>query len=357
MAHMASFVVLLIVLLAVAGLFVYLMADFLLPLFLSLLLVVIFGPVHRWITDRLGGRRRLAAGATTVAILLVVLVPLSALFAMATVEGVKMYDGLSDARFDLHDVARSVAGWADQVGWNVSADAIEQEMTTRLKQLLTPLVLNTPGFLGKTAIGVVVMILGVYFFLADGPAMIRTTMRLSPLDDKYEEQLIKEFDKISRSVVLATLLSALAQGLLAGIAYYFLGLGSVVLLAMLTGLLAMVPFLGAASVWIPVSLWLVFFQDRVVAGIVLFVFGTLAISLVDNIIKPLILHGRASLHPLLALLSIIGGVQAMGPIGIFVGPMVVVFFQALLNMLHTELGELGGDVSMSREDVIEAIQS
>jgi len=61
----------------------------------------------------------------------------------------------------------------------------------------------------------------------------------------------------------------------------------------------------------------------------------------DNVIKPLVLHGRANLHPLLALLSVLGGVQALGPIGIFVGPMVVVFFHALLNMLHTELNTIG----------------
>jgi len=356
-ARIQSFVVLLIVLLAVAALFVYLMADFLLPLFLSLLLVVIFGPVHRWITERLGGRRRIAAAATTVAILLVVLLPLTGLMTMATVEGVRLYEQLSDAEVDLHDVARQLSAWAGHVGWNLPADEIEQEMTERAKQMLAPLVLATPGFIGRTLIGLAVMILGVYFFFADGPAMIRTVMRLSPLDDKYEEQLIRQFDVVTRAVVLATLLSAAAQGLLAAIGYWFLDLGSVALLSMLTGLLAMVPFLGAASVWLPVAGWLIFFQDRPIAGLVLLVYGTLVVSLVDNLIKPLILHGRSSLHPMLALLAIIGGVQAMGPVGIFVGPMVVAFFQALLNMLHEELGQLGADVSITREDVKQAIET
>ena len=63
----------------------------------------------------------------------------------------------------------------------------------------------------------------------------------------------------------------------------------------------------------------------------------------DNVIKPLVLHGQSNMHPLLALLSVIGGVQALGPIGILVGPMIVAFLQALLNILHTEL------VGMSRQ--------
>lgn len=357
MARMVSFFVLLTILLVFGGLFVFLMADFLLPLFLSLLLVVMFGPVHRWLTDHLRGHRRWAALATAVLIALAVLLPLSGIMTMAGVEGVRLYDDLSESRIDLHDVSRELSRWAGEVGWQLSPDAIERDLIDRLRQLLTPMVLRTPGYLAKLVVGVCVMMLGVYFFFADGPVMIRAVMRLSPLDDRYEEQLISQFDSISRAVVLATLLSAIAQGFLAGIGYYFTGLGSVVLLALLTGLLAMVPFVGAAAVWFPVSLWLFFVENRPVAAIVLFLYGALIVSMVDNLIKPAVLHGRASLHPLLALLSVIGGVQALGPIGIFVGPMVVVFFQSLLNMLHDELERMGADVSLTPEKLEEAVQT
>ena len=67
------------------------------------------------------------------------------------------------------------------------------------------------------------------------------------------------------------------------------------------------------------------------------IFGTAVVSTVDNIVKPVVLHGRSNLHPLLALLSVLGGIQVLGPIGIFVGPMVVAFLQTLLNLLHDEL--------------------
>ena len=64
------------------------------------------------------------------------------------------------------------------------------------------------------------------------------------------------------------------------------------------------------------------------------------VSTVDNIIKPIVLHGQSKLHPLLALLSVLGGVGALGPIGIFVGPIAVAFLQAALTMLQTELDSL-----------------
>lgn len=196
---------------------------------------------------------------------------------------------------------------------------------------------RTTALIGRLAIGLVIMAVAMYFFLADGPRMIDTIMRLSPLDDRYERELLSDFTNVSRAVVLATLLSAIVQGLLGGVGYYLAGFQSVVLLILLTTLLAMVPFVGAAAVWFPAALWLYFFDERPLAAILMLVYGAAVVSSVDNLIKPLVLHGRSRLHPLLALLSVLGGVNALGPIGILVGPMTVAFLQTLLNILHREL--------------------
>jgi predicted PurR-regulated permease PerM len=137
------------------------------------------------------------------------------------------------------------------------------------------------------------------------------------------------------------LLSAVVQGILAGFGYFFAGLDSVFLLTMLTMLFALIPFVGATAVWLPCALWLFLFEDRTAAAVALAVYGALVVSMADNVIKPLVLQGRSNMHPLLALLSVLGGVKAMGPIGIVVGPMVVAFLQPLLVMLQTELKTLG----------------
>ena len=193
-------------------------------------------------------------------------------------------------------------------------------------------------FVFQTTVGLVILVIAVYFFLVDGPSMIRTLMRLSPLDDNYERQLLEQFDRTSRAVVLASILSALVQGLLAAIAFYFCGLKSVVLLFSVTSLMALIPFLGAASVWVPCALYLGAVDQRWPAAIMLAVYGALVVSSIDNVIKAYVLHGHSQLHPLFALLSVLGGVQVFGPIGILVGPMVVVFLQTLLEILNHELG-------------------
>ncbi len=208
-----------------------------------------------------------------------------------------------------------------------------------LQDMVLQLSTATGGVLAQLLIGLGIMMLSVYFFLLDGPAMTETLMRLSPLDDDYERQLLMEFDRTSRAVVLASMLSALAQGILAAIAFYFLDFNSVVLLFLITCLMALVPFLGAASVWVPCALWLGAVDQNWGAAIGLAIYGTLVISSIDNVIKVFVLHGRSQLHPLFALLSVLGGVTVFGPIGILVGPMVVVFLQTLLEILNHELRE------------------
>jgi predicted PurR-regulated permease PerM len=190
----------------------------------------------------------------------------------------------------------------------------------------------------KLGFGLLIMIVSLFFLLAEGANMLEALIQISPLEEQHVRELAKEFDRACRAIVSATLLSAIAQGLLAGIGFYFAGLrSSVALLMLLTMVLALVPFTGAAAVWIPVSLYLYLFQGNMTAAIGLAIYGALVISSSDNVIKPLVLHGQSKLHPLLALLSVLGGIQALGPIGIIVGPMVVVFLQTLLKILQREL--------------------
>jgi predicted PurR-regulated permease PerM len=207
----------------------------------------------------------------------------------------------------------------------------------------------TSAFVGSVLIGTAIMVFSLYFFLLDGDRMLKSVQGLSPLDDEHETELIEEFGRVSRAVAVATLLSALTQGVLAGIGFWFCGLESIFLLTLLSAVLAMVPFVGAASVWIPCSLYLYFVDQNLTAAIGLAIYGVAVISMADNVIKPMVLHGQSNLHPLLALLSVIGGVSALGPIGIVVGPMVVVFLQTLLKILRRELDGIEHDLDTTAE--------
>jgi predicted PurR-regulated permease PerM len=398
--RVVSFIVLVSIILLIGALSFKVMAQFYVPLFLAAVLVVVFRPLHRWMLYQCAGRKRLAAGLTTISIVLIVLLPLTGLLVRAIAEGSAMVSDykaslpavvamtptvdprdheaadasqkLSNVKVTnaknavaepgakvvkkvatedlqaialhhfLDDMIETVDRLLMRLGLpTLPAEDVHTYIHEKLTQAAAPLAFGGVRILVGSLIGLAIMVLSLYYFFADGPAMIDTLMRLSPLDDGYEQELLDKFGDISRSVVLATLLSAVVQGLLASVGYYFVGIDRIFFLTALTMFLAMVPFIGAAAVWVPVCAWIYFYQDRTMPAALLALYCTVVVSMVDNVIKPMVLHGRSNLHPLLALLSVVGGAQALGPIGILVGPMLVALLQALLVMLNKELHILG----------------
>ncbi|GAB5404077.1 MAG: hypothetical protein Aurels2KO_23080 [Aureliella sp.] len=218
-----------------------------------------------------------------------------------------------------------------------TVEAMREKVVAYVQPRLLAVTGATGAFVVKLVFGSVILVVATFFFLYDGPAMIKAVMDLSPLDDTYEQELLLEFDRISRAVVLATLLSAITQGITAGIGYYFVGMDFLVLLIMLTTVFAMVPFVGPAVVWLPVCLYVGIYDGRVLAASLLALWGIGVVGTIDNLVKAFVLHGQSQLHPLLALLSVLGGVQTLGPVGIVVGPMVVAILQTLLSILQREL--------------------
>ena len=400
MPRVVSFIVLLAFILLIGAMFFQVMVQFIVPLFLAAVLVVIFKPLHLWVSEKCGRRVKLSAAVTTLLIVLIVLLPISLMLIRAVSEGAELYSAFSNVKKtpstassesilestteeksarqnntenqdndktdeetgilvdanSLHVVIEkllpTINSWGAKLQLpELKANLVQEYIDENLKEFAAPLALGGVRALVSTMLGLAIMVLTLYYFFADGPNMVAGLMKLSPLDDAYEQELLDKFGDISRSVVLAILLSAVVQGFLAGIGYFFAGVHNVFFLTVLTGFLAMVPFVGAAAVWVFVCLYL-FYSGATTAAIVLAVYCALVGSMVDNVIKPLVLHGQANLHPLLALLSVIGGIQALGPIGILVGPMLVAFLQALLNMLNKELKLLGQESDATGKPVV-----
>ncbi|TWT90112.1 putative inner membrane protein [Pseudobythopirellula maris] len=417
--RVVSLLVLVAVVLLIGMMFFRVMAGFLVPLFLAAVLVVVFQPLHDWVKGHLPNRPRLSALATTLLITLIVIGPSVWLGWNAYRETETVVSSLLDED-SRRQLAEKLGGEAQRaIGWyqeNVDASFNYKETIGEYTGEAASWV-GALGLLGvqtifAVVVGTVVMIIGLYYFFADGPKMLTTLMRLSPLDDDYEKELFDRFVQVSRAVVVATLLSAVVQGLLAGPGYYFAFRASegpapaeaaaeaptedpdssrqqslprlnaaagnvapsdgaadggaasdgdleleyetpIFLLTVLTIVLAVVPFLGAASVWVPVSLWIFFVQPNGFwPGIVLAIYGFAIVSTSDNLIKPIVLHGQSNLHPLLALLSVLGGIQVLGPIGILVGPMLVAFLQALLEMLRREMEGMHAEESTAAGNAV-----
>ncbi|MEX0611070.1 MAG: AI-2E family transporter [Pirellulales bacterium] len=349
MPRVISLIVLLAIILLVGAVFFQVIAEFIVPLFLACVLLVVFHPLHAWILQRFPRYPRLSALLTTVLILLVVLLPLTWLTWNAYLESAHAVEWLQGT----HGQALTKQGflWINRTVERVTDRPFQtpepKELLTRTTEYLGPFLLAGVQTILGMILGLVIMVIALYFFLADGPAMIKTFMQLSPLEEEHELELLARFGQISRSVVVATLLSAVAQGVAAGIGYYFMlpSEAPIFLLTALTMVLAIVPFIGAAGVWVPVCIGLLLLGSGdgqqpgsnwpSVLGFA--AYCAVVVSGLDNVIKPYVLHGQANLHPLLALLSILGGVKVLGPVGILVGPMLVSFLQALLSIFQREV--------------------
>jgi predicted PurR-regulated permease PerM len=340
MNRVISLIVLLALVVVFGALFYLVVFRFFVPLFLAALFAMLFEPLHRWFVNRCRGHDRLAAGLTAVAILLIVLIPTVTVVYLGAHDAVRFMHGTERVRFDQESVDRLIAQVNSWTSLNLDPKQIREELTTRINEWFTPIAKKTPAVLLDFLVGCFVLILALYYFLADGPQMMNTITKLVPLEQHNQQRLIDEFEEISRAVVSSHLVGGLVIAVLTGIGFYFAGLRSVFLLMMLTFLGSMVPIVGSASIWVTVCAWLAIADDRLVAAIILGAYCLGVVTVVDTLVKPALLHGQSKLNPLLAVLSVLGGVEALGPIGLFVGPMAVAFLQVGLNMLQSQLAAL-----------------
>jgi predicted PurR-regulated permease PerM len=340
MNRVISLIVLLALVLLFGGLFYLVVFRFFVPLFLAALFAMLFQPLHHWITGQCHGHNRLAAGLSTTAIMLIVLVPTVMVVYSGARDAVHLMRGTDRMHFEAASFDRLIEQVNSWFSLHLDPKEIREALTTKINEWLAPIARKTPAVLLDFLIGCFVLILGLYYFLADGQQMLGTVMKLVPLEQHNQQRLIDEFEEISRAVVGAHLLGGLTIAILTGIGFAIAGLKSVFLLMMLTFLGSMVPIVGSASIWVTACAWLIFVDGHTLAGIVLGLYCLAIVTVVDSILKPLLLHGQSKLNPLLAVLSVLGGVEALGPIGVFVGPMAVAFLQVGLNMLQTQLADM-----------------
>jgi predicted PurR-regulated permease PerM len=330
----------------VGAFFFRVVQPFVLPLVLAAVLCVLFWPIHRWVIRLCRGHERIAAGITTVVILTAVLLPIGGGLTLAGLQIVRSSQRVTDSlnlaeKTEEWIDVRPRSAWSDWNAW--LAERFSQEQLSRMRQAASNVLLNAAQALYRRTthfvadllsflIGLVILVLALYYFLADHRTILSETSRLSPLDDEDDQQLQDSFVRVCRGVLLGNVLAALLQAVLNGLGFFIAGVEGVWILAVCTFVMSFIPFLGAASVWIFVVIVLLF-EERFLAAGLLAVYGTVVVSSVDNFIRAYAIHDRSSIHPLVALISILGAIQLVGLWGIIIGPVAAGVFYALLDIL------------------------
>jgi predicted PurR-regulated permease PerM len=334
--------------LALVALFAYLLylifSPFLVPLCWAVVFTIMFLPVHQRIRRRIRGPNR-AALLTTLLVTALIIVPgllVLGIFTVQAMEVVQWAQGeWEQGRTPLRDFlerAFPMQGFLDRLAERGISEEQVTEWGRQKLQQLGGFIVGQAGRLLRNFVFLLfdlfVLLFATFFLFRDGGELLERLRRALPLDETVREGLIYIGHNVLYASVFSSLVVAAAQGALGGLLFWLLGIGAPVLWGIVMAFLSLLPILGAWMVWVPAALYLVGVGEYLKA-VILVVVGALVISMVDNVLRPILLSGRAEMNGLLVFISILGGIAAFGLLGIVLGPILVAFASALLEFYTT----------------------
>jgi predicted PurR-regulated permease PerM len=181
------------------------------------------------------------------------------------------------------------------------------------------------------AAGMVVMVMSIYFLLADGPRLLAFVREKTTLPKRQLDRLINAFATMCRSVILASVVSGVIQSVLFGVAAAFVGTLNGLVVGFMVFISSFIPLIGTAPVTVGAALHQ-FVTGQNVAGVTFLIFA-LVVAVVDNFVRPMIYKGSGDLHPLLGFIAAFGGLFVLGFSGVFLGPVVAGLFVVTVEQL------------------------
>jgi predicted PurR-regulated permease PerM len=312
------------------------------PLLWALLLGSLLAPANRRLADRLGGRTRLASAITMILTVLLFMLPVAVIAGAVAGQAAQLLHKLNSlapqttdaASLDLSSLpwlhgplewleAHAGISIADVHGWLVAAG---KNVLQFLASSGGTFVLGALG----TLVSFLLMLFVLFFVLRDGPAMAQKVVRLLPIEQRMRGKLYQHLKEVTRAVFMGIGVTALVQGALLGIGFWIAGLPSALVFGVLGALFALVPLVGTVIIWGPGALYLAS-QGDYGHAIFLALWGAIVVGMVDNFLRPLLISGRAEVPTLAVFVGVMGGLQAFGFIGLFVGPIVLGLLIALFR--------------------------
>jgi len=213
-----------------------------------------------------------------------------------------------------------------------SAGAIVENIRTLGRGVVSSLSAGIGNAAGMV-VDFVLMMLTLFFFLKDGGAILTRSRAYLPFSEEDKSKLISRGRDMIISTVYGGVLIAVVQGFVGGIGFYFLGIKSPVLWGCAMTIMSFLPLIGTFSIWGPAVGYL-FIIGSYGKGIILLLYGFLVITMVDNILRPIIVSGRTKMPALAVFFSVLGGIKFFGPIGFIMGPLVLALFVSVFEIFR-----------------------
>jgi predicted PurR-regulated permease PerM len=317
------------------------------PILWATALATLFYPLHERVLRLTRHRANLAAVISTVLSIAVFAAP-TAFFISSFLAEVRnlwpaVQSGLGPQTFERLAILidgsplRPVIPWFFQDQPYIGAETIEAALRDLLSAFSNWAIVQLEA-VGRSAPGqivsVVMTVITYYFLLRHGPGWVTQLKQALPLEREHAESLTRIAATTINAVFRGVILTAVVQAFLAGIGFWIAGAPAAVVLGGITMIAALIPLVGPVAVWLPVSIGLVA-AGRPGAGIGLFLWGALVVSMVDNFLRPFVIGRETKLPVLWLFLALLGGLKTFGFLGILLGPIVLSLFLACIR-IYTE---------------------
>lgn len=337
--------------LLVLYLFYRILEPFLIVIILAITLVSLFYPNYVELNTRLKGHPGLSSIIMCTIITLLIIVPLL-LFGLALVQELNTAYASFREEIEAGRIQQTLPGqesalfrelW-ERIGRYFGIQRMDVRSTIssvldRTANYLLEHYSQILGGIGSFLFRFFVMVFTMFFFFRDGHRFLAEIKKLIPLAPEYEDMVLAKLKDVVYATFFGIFATGICQGILAGLVFFILGINNPILWGTATAILSLVPVIGTAVIWVPMSVYLIL-SNELARGIILLILGSVAIGTVDNIVRPLIIEGRTSgMHLLLVFFSLAGGIVVFGLPGLVLGPLVAALFLTFLDIYKIEFSE------------------
>lgn len=310
------------------------------------LLALIFFPIRNWLVRLLRQREGLAAFLLTTVVILTVMVPTIYITVLLASESAALFDRVR-TMVEQGDLARIVERLeSSRLGglwqkaaphfarWNIDVPAVALRATQTTSAFLVAQAPTVAANALRALVSFFMTAIALFFFFRDGERMVNGLRNLIPMEAAHKDAILARLYETLSAVVQGTLVTAAVQGFLAGIGFVALGVPFAVLLGCATAILSLLP-MGAPIAWGGTVVYLLL-AGAYVRAVILLVWGTLIVSGADNVIRPWIIGGKTRIPTVFLFFGILGGLQAYGFLGVFLGPTLIAILVAFSRIYREQ---------------------
>ena len=315
-------------------LFSMLLIDYLIPVFWAIIFSILFSPFYNWLNEKID-RPSLSSSITIFVILLLVILPSILILGAITNEVFKIVSMLESGDFVIESssIIPSIENAIKLIGLNID-DIYKQlnQFAYSLSQLTYTTLIRITENIFSFIVSSLIMIYLLFFFLKDGENIINNCISVFPMDDDHERYLLDQFHQVTKVTIKGTFIVAFAQGFLGFVILSILNIQGAILWGFLMALFSILPGIGTAIVWFPITIFLIY-SGMWVQGLILLFSGLFIIGLVDNLLRPYLISKETSLPDYLVLLTTIGGISLFGISGFVIGPIIASLFISIWSLM------------------------